>query len=295
MGRLYRPDSELLALWFGRERPGSALRSTDVCARPMATANRSTPASDAPRRFFVPESQWRLRRHWKQSGDTWGRMLLKDHHEGYINWAEFERNQKQLAANAYGRTRGVKSGRGRRALLPGLLTPGRCGRRVSVVHTGRGQLRPAYRFDRPTLVLGLPRPLFLQRPPRRLSRARARQKILGRTRGAVTKLDADESVTLGLHIGESAEPCLAAWLARFRPVWALGSANAITTFPVLAGIEGITVLGEADDGGANNSAAQTCAARWIEADARPMVAPQVVARSRTQRVGRDHRQPIGQE
>jgi hypothetical protein len=29
-------------------------------------------------------------------------VLLKDHHDGYINWAEFERNQKQLAVNAYG-------------------------------------------------------------------------------------------------------------------------------------------------------------------------------------------------
>src|ERR1700752_87529 len=29
-------------------------------------------------------------------------ILLKDHHEGYIDWAEFERNQKQLAVNAYG-------------------------------------------------------------------------------------------------------------------------------------------------------------------------------------------------
>src|SRR5438552_5782083 len=28
-------------------------------------------------------------------------VLLKDHHDGYIDWAEFERNQKQLAVNAY--------------------------------------------------------------------------------------------------------------------------------------------------------------------------------------------------
>src|ERR1700739_2087251 len=28
-------------------------------------------------------------------------VLLKDHHEGYIDWAEFERNQKQLAVNNY--------------------------------------------------------------------------------------------------------------------------------------------------------------------------------------------------
>jgi hypothetical protein len=26
-------------------------------------------------------------------------VLLKDHHDGYIDWAEFERNQKQLAVN----------------------------------------------------------------------------------------------------------------------------------------------------------------------------------------------------
>ena len=30
-------------------------------------------------------------------------ILLKDHHEGYIDWTEYERNQKQLAVNAYGR------------------------------------------------------------------------------------------------------------------------------------------------------------------------------------------------
>ena len=38
-------------------------------------------------------------------------ILLKDHHESYIDWEEFERNQTQLAANAYGRKDGAKSGR----------------------------------------------------------------------------------------------------------------------------------------------------------------------------------------
>ena len=84
-------------------------------------------------------------------------VLLKDHHEGYIDWAEFERNQRQLAANAYGRIGGAKSGRGGRALLAGLLMCGRCGRRLTVVYTGRGQARPVYRCDRPNLMLGLPR------------------------------------------------------------------------------------------------------------------------------------------
>jgi excisionase family DNA binding protein len=84
-------------------------------------------------------------------------VLLKDPHEGYIDWAEFERNQLQLAANAYGRIGGVKSGRGGRALLVGLLMCGRCGRRWSVVYTGRGRARPVYRCDRPNLMLGLRR------------------------------------------------------------------------------------------------------------------------------------------
>jgi hypothetical protein len=58
------------------------------------------------------------------------------HHEGYIGWAEYERNQKQLALNNYGRAGGVKSGRGGRALLSGIMTCGRCGRRLSVGYTG---------------------------------------------------------------------------------------------------------------------------------------------------------------
>jgi Recombinase zinc beta ribbon domain len=84
-------------------------------------------------------------------------VLLQDHHEGYIAWAEYERNQIQLAANAYGRAGGMKSGRGGRALLAGLLTCGRCGRRLPVVYAGRPPGRPVYRCDRPNLMLGLPR------------------------------------------------------------------------------------------------------------------------------------------
>jgi hypothetical protein len=102
------------------------------------------------------------------------------------------------------------------------------------------------------------------------------RKMLGRARDAAIKLDADESVTLGLHIGEGVETCLAARLAGFRPVWALGSASAIAAFSVSAGIEAITVLGEVGDGGANHCAAQACAARWIETGREAlMVAPQV--------------------
>lgn len=84
-------------------------------------------------------------------------VLIKDHHEGYIGWAEFERNQAALAANAYRRPGGVKSGRGGRALLAGLIGCGRCGRLLPVVYGGRGVPRPVYRCDRPKEMLGLPR------------------------------------------------------------------------------------------------------------------------------------------
>lgn len=84
-------------------------------------------------------------------------ILLKDHHEGYIAWEEFERHQQQLARNAYGKADGTKSGRGGRALLSGLLRCARCGRRLRVAYTGRAPGTPKYRCDRPNEALGLPR------------------------------------------------------------------------------------------------------------------------------------------
>ena len=84
--------------------------------------------------------------------DTW-EVFIKDHHEGYIGWAEYERNQALLAGNAYGRAGDTKSGRGGRALLAGLISCARCGRRLNVAYRGRSPL-PVYRCDRPNLQLG---------------------------------------------------------------------------------------------------------------------------------------------
>jgi len=84
--------------------------------------------------------------------DAW-EVFIKDHHEGYIGWEEYERNQALLAGNAYRRTGDTKSGRGGRALLGGVICCARCGRRLHVVYTGRhGQ--KAYRCDKPNLQLG---------------------------------------------------------------------------------------------------------------------------------------------
>jgi DNA invertase Pin-like site-specific DNA recombinase len=89
--------------------------------------------------------------HRKPMG-TW-EVFIQDHHEGYISWAEYERNQALLASNAYGRVGDTKSGRGGRALLAGLICCARCGRRLSVLYTGRYP-RPIYRCEQPNVQLG---------------------------------------------------------------------------------------------------------------------------------------------
>src|SRR5262249_58086681 len=73
--------------------------------------------------------------HHKPMG-TW-EVFIKDHHESYISWAEFERNQALLAGNAYGRVGDTKSGRGGRAPLARLVRSAARRRRVSVLYTGR--------------------------------------------------------------------------------------------------------------------------------------------------------------
>jgi putative DNA primase/helicase len=86
------------------------------------------------------------------------------------------------------------------------------------------------------------------------------RKFLGPTGGAAIKLDSDENVLGGLYIGEGIETCMAARAFGLRPAWALGSAGAIAAFPVLAGIECLTLLAEHDEASAR--AIQSCGNRW---------------------------------
>jgi hypothetical protein len=90
------------------------------------------------------------------------------------------------------------------------------------------------------------------------------RRMLGRSKGAAIKLDAHETVTLGLHIGEGIETVLAARQLGYRPSWALGSAGAISEFPVLPGIEAISVFAENDD--ASQGSAEACIERYVDAD-----------------------------
>lgn len=76
-------------------------------------------------------------------------------------------------------------------------------------------------------------------------------------------LDPFEDVTFGLHISEGVENALATRLNGWAPVWALGSAGAIERFPVLGGVEALTIMLDADDAG--RRAARLCKDRWVAA------------------------------
>jgi DNA invertase Pin-like site-specific DNA recombinase len=65
-------------------------------------------------------------------------VLLKDQHEGYITWSEFERNQRVIADNATGKGASVRGAvRRGELLLAGLLRCGHCGRKMYVGYGGK--------------------------------------------------------------------------------------------------------------------------------------------------------------
>jgi hypothetical protein len=89
------------------------------------------------------------------------------------------------------------------------------------------------------------------------------RRMLGPVGGAAIKIDADQDVEQGLTISEGFETGQAGRAMGFRPTWALGSAGAIGTFPVLSGIDALTVLAEPDK--ANARAVELCGNRWSDA------------------------------
>lgn len=88
------------------------------------------------------------------------------------------------------------------------------------------------------------------------------KRILGRARGACVKPVPDEDVTQGLGIAEGIETALAVMATGWRPVWACLSAGNLGAFPVLAGIEHLTIFADNDAAGLRE--AERCAERWAD-------------------------------
>ena len=83
-------------------------------------------------RVTIENGRKRVIRSMQRDWRSW-EVLIRDHHEGYISWAEFERNQKLVADNANGkRFLGRGAVRPGEALLPGLLRCARCGKKLRV-------------------------------------------------------------------------------------------------------------------------------------------------------------------
>lgn len=88
---------------------------------------------------------------------------------------------------------------------------------------------------------------------------------LGPKRGCAIKLDDNAEVTVKLTIAEGIETALAGAALGYRPIWATGDAGEISRFPVLPGVESLTILVDNDLSGTGQLAARECSQRWTSA------------------------------
>ncbi|MER8474229.1 recombinase family protein [Mesorhizobium sp. M1328] len=89
-------------------------------------------------RVTIENGRKRIVRGFRKEQCEW-EVLLVDHHEGYLSWAEYERNQRLIADNANGKGMMMARGALRRGELPlgGLLRCGHCGRKLHVAYSGK--------------------------------------------------------------------------------------------------------------------------------------------------------------
>lgn len=83
-----------------------------------------------------------------------------------------------------------------------------------------------------------------------------------RKRNGCIRLWPDEAVTSGIALAEGIETALAA-AHLFAPIWSTIDAGNLSQFPLLDGIECLTVFADHDDAGLR--AARECAVRWRDA------------------------------
>ena len=87
-------------------------------------------------RVMIENGRKRILRGYRKDRSDWA-VLLVDHHEGYLSWPDYERNQRLIADNANGKGMMVRGAvRKGEALLAGLLRCGHCGRRLLVSYNG---------------------------------------------------------------------------------------------------------------------------------------------------------------
>jgi putative DNA primase/helicase len=86
-------------------------------------------------------------------------------------------------------------------------------------------------------------------------------KTLG-SPGGVVRLSPDEDVTYGLFLAEGLETAATAMAKEHRPIWSTGSTAHMKAFPVLNGIDCLTIIADHDKTDAGEKAAREVEARW---------------------------------
>ncbi len=84
------------------------------------------------------------------------------------------------------------------------------------------------------------------------------KKMLGRSKGAAIMLTRFADVTHSLAICEGVETAVSIAQTGWRPLWVVGSAGGIESFPPLGGLECLTVFADHDENGACQRAASAC-------------------------------------
>jgi Toprim domain/CHC2 zinc finger len=92
------------------------------------------------------------------------------------------------------------------------------------------------------------------------------RKTRGRRRNAAIKIDDNADVTEGVVIAAGFETAIAGRQLGYRPVWALGGDDGISNFPVLEGIDGLSIHTENDANGRNQQAVAACSERWFSSE-----------------------------
>ena len=103
-----------------------------VFGRHQSTKEVSSAGDVRTRKRRVPLDDWLVR--------------IQNHHDGYVSWPEYERNQQLLENNRTNAEHMLLSGAAREglALLQSLLLCGRCGRRLTVRYKGNGGIYATY-------------------------------------------------------------------------------------------------------------------------------------------------------
>jgi hypothetical protein len=104
--------------------------------------------------------------------------------------------------------------------------------------------------------------IFLQDDGRDRLRDTMGKATLGPAAGTVCKLSPDEATTHGIGLTEGVEKGLALLAIGWAPIWVTCGTSNMSAFPVLNGIEVLTIFADHDEAG--QKAARICGNRWAE-------------------------------